>query len=185
MALKDLHRMERLLSEAREISRLDIRMKEEKLEKVNPVILLSHLIESFKLRTDKVAFSFHHPEIPLDVYASPERLSHVFENILDNAVSFSPENSTVEISINKEQDGIAIAVTDQGPGIPEENINQIFDRFFSFRLGDGKKGEHTGLGLSIAKVIVEGLNGSIHVKNVYDNGSVKGASFIVKLPFAL
>lgn len=181
MVIRDVSRMERLLSGAREISRLDASLKEEKRQKVNLNTLLSHLIESFRLHKDKIFFCLKHIEKPVEIFASPERLSQVCENLLDNAVSFSPENGTVEVSLLQEGDKITITVTDEGPGIPVENIKNIFDRFFSFRPGGGKKDEHTGLGLSIAKVIVEGYGGSIRAKNREN----KGAAFIVQFPATL
>ncbi|MBN2444613.1 MAG: sensor N-terminal transmembrane domain-containing protein [Spirochaetales bacterium] len=178
MALRDINRMERLLSGVREISRLDTSLKEEKRQIVHPNTLLTHLIESFRLHTEKVSFCLKTPETPIEMYISPERFAQVCENLLDNAISFSPENGIVEVSLHKENDHIIINVMDEGPGIPVENIENIFDRFFSFRQGKGKKEEHTGLGLSIVKVIVEGYGGSITAKN----REKKGALFIVKLP---
>lgn len=178
MALKDINRMERLLSGAREISRLDTSLKEEKQQKVNLAALLSHLVESFRLHTDRIFFCFKYPEKPVEMLASPERISQVCENLLDNAVSFSPKNGTVEVSLLQEDSEIIISIADEGPGIPGENIKSIFDRFFSFRPDGGKKVVHTGLGLSIAKVIVEGYGGSIYA----ENREKKGAAFIVRFP---
>ncbi|MBN2535051.1 MAG: sensor N-terminal transmembrane domain-containing protein [Spirochaetales bacterium] len=178
MALRDINRMERLLSGAREISRLDTSLKGEKQQNVNLVTLLSHLVESFRLHTDRIFFCLKHTEKPVEILASPERISQICENLLDNAVSFSPVNGTVEISLLQENNEIIISVIDEGPGIPPENIENIFDRFFSFRPGGGKKDEHTGLGLSIVKAIVEGYGGSIHAKN----REQKGAAFIIRFP---
>jgi two-component system, OmpR family, sensor histidine kinase ChvG len=178
MALRDISRMERLLSGAKEISRLDTSLKEEKRQKVNLVSLLSHLVESFRLHTERIFFCFKHSEKPVEIYASPERLIQVCENLLDNAVSFSPKNGTVEVSLLHEDSHVIIGVSDEGPGIEEENLESIFDRFFSFRPGKGKKDEHTGLGLSIAKVIVEGYGGSIFA----ENRKKQGAVFWVKFP---
>jgi two-component system, OmpR family, sensor histidine kinase ChvG len=178
MALRDISRMERLLSGVKEISRLDTSLQEEKRQKINPTALLIHLVESFRLHTEKVSFCLKHPETQVQLCISPERFSQVCANLLDNAVSFSPENGIVEVSLSTRGDMIILEVADQGPGVPEENINNIFDRFFSFRPGEGKKDEHTGLGLSIVKVIVQGYGGGIHVENREKGGAV----FIVQLP---
>jgi two-component system sensor histidine kinase ChvG len=178
MALLNINRMERLLSGVKEISRLDTSLQEEKRQLVNPAALLIHLVESFRLHTEKVSFCLKHPETPVELCISPERFSQVCANLLDNAVSFSPENGIVEISLDTKGDMVVLKVADQGPGVPEENISNIFDRFFSFRPGAGKKGEHTGLGLSIVKVIVQGYGGVVHVEN-REKG---GALFIVQLP---
>jgi two-component system sensor histidine kinase ChvG len=178
MVQRDVGRMERLLTGAREISRIDTSLEAEECKEFDASTLLSHIVEGFRLRKNKVIFDLQLPGNPVLLYASPERLSQVFENLLDNAVSFSPENGNISIILKQNDSHVIVTICDEGPGIPEENINRIFNRFFSFRPGEGKKAEHTGLGLSLAKAIVEGYGGSIFVKN----NDHEGVVFIVRLP---
>jgi two-component system sensor histidine kinase ChvG len=178
MVMRDVGRMERLLTGAREISRIDTSLEAEECKEFDVSTLLSYIIEGFRLRTGKVVFELDLPVHPVLLYASPERLSQVFENLLDNAVSFSPENGHIRINLKQNDSQAFISICDEGPGIPEENISRIFNRFFSFRPGEGKKVEHTGLGLSLAKAIVEGYGGSISAKNSDHIGVI----FTVVLP---
>jgi two-component system sensor histidine kinase ChvG len=127
------------------------------------------------------------------VLASPERLTQVFENLLDNAVSFSPEGGRVNIAISEQGEAAIIRYQDEGPGIPEEQEERIFDRFVSLRTGgaatskvtygrrdESSKEEHLGLGLSIVKTIVDGYGGSVSALNRSDGET--GACFEVTLP---
>src|SRR5207248_5374805 len=111
------------------------------------------------------------------------RLSQVFLNVIANAVSFSPPGG--EIRVRAVPDGRAILVTaeDQGPGIPEDKLTAIFDRFYSERPAGEKFGTHSGLGLSISKQIVEAHRGRIWAENRRDvSGAVCGARFSIRLP---
>src|SRR5260370_5615846 len=111
------------------------------------------------------------------------RLSQIFLNVIANAVSFSPPDG--EIRIRAALDGRAVLVTveDQGPGIPEDQLTAIFDRFYSERPAGEKFGTHSGLGLSISKQIVEAHRGRIWAENRTDGkGAVYGARFPIRLP---
>jgi len=165
MVQRDVRRMERLLSGAREISRIDTSLEEEECKKVKLNILLSQIIEGFKLRNTNINYNLVLPVDSVETYASPERLSQMFENLLDNASSFSPNNGVVEVVLKQNGDRTLITVNDEGPGIPPENIDKIFNRFFSFRSGEGKNSEHLGLGLAVVKAVVEGYSGSISLIN--------------------
>ncbi|MFP5245297.1 MAG: sensor histidine kinase, partial [Thermoanaerobaculia bacterium] len=113
---------------------------------------------------------------PLRVAASEDRLIHVFENILDNALSFSPPGGTVTVTANAENGDVVTRISDMGPGIPDADIGRIFDRFFTHR-PDGARGGHTGLGLAIVKTIIEGYGGRVSAAN-----GERGATFVVRLP---
>ena len=120
---------------------------------------------------------------PLIVPGIESRLSQVFLNLIANAVSFSPPGG--EIRIARAADGRAVLVTveDQGPGIPEDKLTAIFDRFYTERPAGEKFGTHSGLGLSISKQIVEAHRGRIWAENRLDaQGRVGGARFLIRLP---
>jgi two-component system sensor histidine kinase ChvG len=116
---------------------------------------------------------------PVAVLTSPGRLQQVLENLLDNAAGFSPDGGKVRVSLLREGDSAVIRVCDDGPGIPKEHLEKIFDRFFSFRPGE-EKGAHSGLGLSIVKAIAESYGGCVRVANM----PLRGACFEVRVPAA-
>ncbi|HVG25091.1 MAG TPA: ATP-binding protein [Thermoanaerobaculia bacterium] len=173
---QEVARMERLLSGVREISTLDARLVREEPERVDLGALLTRIVEGFRLREgERVRFDLRLADAPLYVDASEDRLMQVFENLLDNAASFSPPGSTVTVTAAPENDNVVVQVIDQGPGIPEANLSRIFDRFFTHRAVS--RSGHTGLGLAIVKAIVDAYGGSIRAAN-----GERGAELTVRLP---
>lgn len=179
---EEVARMERQVSQLAEITRIDARLENEEQVAVPVNGLLAQVAERFRLRENgRVKFELEAPEEVLTVRASPERLTQVFENLLDNAAGFSPAGGAVRVALERSRDGGAlIRVSDEGPGIPPEHLSRIFDRFFSHRPGEeGRRARlHPGLGLAIAKAIVEGYGGSIAA----GNAGAGGAVFTVRLP---
>jgi two-component system sensor histidine kinase ChvG len=113
------------------------------------------------------------------------RLVQVFRNLLGNALSFSPAEGRVTVRARPAGAMVEVVVEDEGPGIPEAKLEGIFERFYSERPSGERFGQHSGLGLSISKQIVEGLRGRIAAENRRDAaGKVLGARFIVRLPAA-
>lgn len=111
------------------------------------------------------------------------RLTQVFQNLIDNALSFSPPGGVVRLTARRTGRTVTVVVSDQGPGIPEGKEEAIFDRFYTERPAGEKFGTHSGLGLSIAKQIVSAHNGSITARNrQVSEGAVEGADFTVTLP---
>ena len=111
------------------------------------------------------------------------RLSQIFLNVIANAVSFSPPDGEIRIRAGLDARAVLVAVEDQGPGIPEEQLTAIFDRFYSERPAGEKFGTHSGLGLSISKQIVEAHRGRIWAENRLDSSDkVCGARFSIRLP---
>jgi len=138
--------------------------------------LLSKIVEGFRLREgERVSFELDVAGEPV-VEASEDRLLQVFENLLDNAVSFSPDGGTVRVSTAANDGMVVTRVSDEGSGISEPHMNRIFDRFFTYR-PDASRRSHTGLGLAIVKAIVQGYGGSISAAN-----AEKGAVFEIRIP---
>lgn len=183
MIQSDVARMERLLTETREISRVDAGLDEEDRRAVAVDGLLAGLVESFRLRGGGSGPSFDLTVVGSDavVTASPDRLIQVFENLIENAISFSPPDGTVSVVVRSVADAVEVAVADQGPGVPPEHEERIFSRFFSYRTTDCKEDGHTGLGLALVKAIVEGYGGTVVVRNAGHGG----AEFTVTLPRAV
>jgi two-component system sensor histidine kinase ChvG len=112
----------------------------------------------------------------------------VFTNLIDNALSFSPEGGKVTVRAQPNATKIEITVEDEGPGIPPNKLNQIFDRFYSDRpQTDAKRGKNSGLGLSISREIIVSHNGEIFAENRPEKGATptNGARFTVRLPLTV
>lgn len=176
---QEVARMERLLSGVREISMIDARMVREQPHPVDLGALLTKIVDGFRLREgQRVRFDLDVGPGPLLVDASDDRLIQVFENILDNALSFSPPGAAISVNVGREGGFVVTRVADQGPGIPEANLARIFDRFFTHRPDASRhSGGHTGLGLAIVRAIIEGYGGSVTAAN-----AERGAVFTVQLP---
>ena len=113
------------------------------------------------------------------------RLVQVFQNLIGNAESFTPENGSIYVTVARDGDWVVATCEDDGPGIPPTRLEEIFNRFYSERPEHEKFGAHSGLGLSICKQIVEAHGGAIHAENrTGPDGRTKGARFVVRLPAA-
>jgi two-component system sensor histidine kinase ChvG len=127
-------------------------------------------------------------EVPpgeLVVLAVEGRLVQVLRNLIANAESFSPAGGTIFLRARETGGVVEISVEDEGPGIPDGNLEHVFDRFYSERPAGESFGKHSGLGLSISRQIVEALRGRISAENRRDSaGRVLGARFVVRLPRA-
>jgi two-component system sensor histidine kinase ChvG len=108
------------------------------------------------------------------------RLAQVLRNLIDNAISFSPDGGRVTLALASRGDQVELAVSDQGPGVPTANRRDIFRRFYSERPEGEDFGRHSGLGLSIAGAIVVAHGGQIIVEDAPGGG----AAFRVLLPAA-
>jgi len=112
------------------------------------------------------------------VHADGDRLAQVLTNLISNACKFSPPGSTVDVAVTREDGRLRVAVADHGPGIQEEFLDRIFQRFSQADASDARQKGGTGLGLSISKAIVERLGGEIG----FTTGRGKGATFYFFLP---
>ncbi len=181
----DVHRLDRLISDISEASRLDAQLSRAKFEPVDIGAMIDALLTARTDRGIERGITMHVERDvagPVVVMGEDSRLERVFENLIDNAISFSPDNGTIVIAVRRDGRGIVIAVEDEGPGVPEEARDQVFRRFQSIRPENEAFGKHSGLGLAIARTIVEGHQGDIDVES-RDN-ALSGARFVVRLPLA-
>ena len=116
----------------------------------------------------------------LVVLGEGARLERVLENVIENAISFSPDGGLIRIVARHEPDGVFVAIEDEGPGVPEEAREQVFQRFQSLRPAGEAFGKHSGLGLAIARTIVDAHQGSIVATE--RAGRAAGARFVIRLP---
>jgi two-component system sensor histidine kinase ChvG len=188
---EDVTRLDRLISDISNASRLDAELSRAESHPVDLGALLATLAEIHR-SIDETRPGFSQPvTILLDVPAGlvvrglESRLGQVFQNLIANAVSFSPPGGTVWVSASRSGGKATVTVDDQGPGIPPAKLEAIFDRFYSERPTGEAFGTHSGLGLSISKQIVETLAGRVYAENrTGDGGAVIGARFVVELPLA-
>jgi two-component system sensor histidine kinase ChvG len=179
-------RLDRLISEISSASRLDAELARAQMEPLDIVKVLTALVQVHEAtsRSDspkltlKVADSH-----PLTVNGLEARLGQVFQNLISNAFSFSPPNGEVRMSARRDGATVEVTVEDEGPGIPEENLDSIFERFYTQRPEGEAFGTHSGLGLSISRQIVEAHRGTITASNrPGPGGRSAGALFTVRLP---
>jgi two-component system sensor histidine kinase ChvG len=181
----DVHRLDRLITDISEASRLDAQLSRAKFEPVDVDAMIAALLAQREARGIERGIRLRYDERGKDlmiVMGEGARLERVFENLLDNAVSFSPDDGVISIAALREFDMLRIRVEDEGPGVPEEAREKVFSRFQSLRPEGEEFGKHSGLGLAIARTIVEAHQGDIAVESREDR--VKGARFVVRLPLA-
>lgn len=203
MALGDVARLEHLLAAVGEIGRIDAELEDDAAEPVALGLLAAALVEGFRLRHPRgPRLEAVLPQAAVGVEASPDRLAQVVENLLDNAVSFTPPEGTVTVTVRAVTDAAGrelarLTVEDTGPGIPERHLPRLFERFFSYRPEDPEDGaaadghrlvHHSGLGLAIARAIVERYGGTLTAENVTAENlaaapeAETGARFVLTLP---
>jgi two-component system, OmpR family, sensor histidine kinase ChvG len=185
--LDDVERLDRLITDISDASRLDAELS--RLE-VAPIDIgamleaLADLHESTRMAgAPRLVLELNNRSRPLIVPGIETRLSQVFRNLIANAISFSPPLGEIRLSAGHDGRAVLITVEDQGPGIPEEKLMAIFDRFYTERPAGEKFGTHSGLGLSISKQIVQAHRGMIWAENRRDAGGAdEGARFCILLP---
>lgn len=183
----DIKRIDRLITDISHASRLDAELSREMSEPVDIGRLLETIVEVYAVtelpRRIEVALDRDLPMTAVVVGRS-ERLGQIFRNLIDNAVSFSPDGGKVTVTARASGHIVRITVEDEGPGIPPDNLETIFNRFYTERPSDQVFGKNSGLGLSIARQIVEGVGGRIWAQNrPSPDGKTTGARFVVELPF--
>ncbi|MBN8873024.1 MAG: stimulus-sensing domain-containing protein [Rhodospirillales bacterium] len=185
---EDVVRLDRLISDVSDASRLDAELSRVAAEPVDVVPILRTLQELDEATRDEESdprLEVIAPPGGLRVWGVEDRLVQVLRNLIGNAHSFSPPHGRILVRAREAGDLAEISVEDEGPGIPEANLEHIFDRFYSERPKGESFGHHSGLGLSISRQIVEALRGRISAENRRDaTGKVLGARFIVRLPKA-
>jgi len=198
--MHDVERLDRLISDISNASRLDTELSREQFERINLRIVLNNLIDMYKNPLDRKQIGQDdnwqnevehkgikiilnaHSNTDIFVWGLEGRITQIFENLLSNAISFSPEGSIIEITVTPLRNRVTITMEDQGPGIPENKIETIFERFYSERPEHEAYGAHSGLGLSICRQIMEAMGGQISASNIIGpTGEVTGACFTVIL----
>jgi two-component system sensor histidine kinase ChvG len=180
---QDVCRLDRLVVDIAEASRLDAELSRARFEPIDLGKTIESMLPLWEGRGGKgVEIAFARPRAGTAIVSGDEsRLKRLIDNLVDNAISFSPEGGVVEIRAAAVDEEVLVDIQDEGPGVPGDAREAIFHRFHSIR-PDEDFGRHSGLGLAIARAIVEGHGGSIEIEDRTDGAS--GARFVVRFPAA-
>jgi two-component system sensor histidine kinase ChvG len=183
---QDVVRLDRLISDVSDASRLDAELSRVTAQPVDVVPILralQELDEATRNEANDPKLEIVAPPNGSKVWAVEDRLVQVLRNLITNAQSFSPPRGRIIVRVRSVGGITEMCVEDDGPGIPDANLEHVFDRFYSERPKGESFGQHSGLGLSISRQIIEALHGQLSTENRRDGeGRVLGARFIVRLP---
>jgi two-component system sensor histidine kinase ChvG len=183
IASSDVLRIDRLISGISDASRVDAQLTRAHFLPIDMGEMVADLLANREERQmnegRSIAYARPRKNVAM-VFGESSRLAQVIENLLDNAVSFSPESGLIEIFVTRDGQDVVMQILDHGPGIPEREREQIFHRFYSGRQKESEFGKHSGLGLAIARSIIEAHQGSIVAGSRGDG--LSGACFNIRIP---
>ena len=172
----DVERVDRLINDISAASKLDAELSRIEMKEINIVALLETLIDirsstiKCKLQISKGKEKFH-------IIGDENKIAQVFDNLIQNASSFSNRNDTIKIIIEQKNQNLVVLVEDNGSGFHESALDKVFNRFYTERPKNENFGTHSGLGLSISKEIITAHGGEIKAYNRYDkNDKCLGAT---------
>ena len=180
----DVERIERLITDYSQVLKDEATQSRAVAKNFNLINLIESITEDFNLdsinQKKNIRFTFKNNKKlnKAIIFGIESRIEQVIANLLENAVSFSPDNSVIVINLALEKKQFKILIIDEGPGFDENNLERVFDRFYSDRPND-QGGSHSGLGLNIVKNIIESHKGIIRV---YNNFNKKGGVVDITLP---
>ncbi len=184
----DVRRLDRLVSDISNASRLDSELVKEEEEAFDLIKMIRNLTEYLGNEAEGkgVDFISDLPADPSVIHGLEARLAQVFVNLITNALSFCDEGDAIRVWARHRDNRVLVVVEDTGPGIPEEALTKIFNRFYSER-PEGQFGNNSGLGLAISKQIIEAHGGVIWAENIRPTDAditsePLGARFVVGLP---
>jgi len=180
----DVKRLDRLITDISNASRLDAELSRDRPRPVDLGALLSDIVQVYDTtgKLGEAHVFLTRGDGALTVTGQEGPLGQVFRNLIDNARSFSPDGGEVRVSVGREDGRIRVRVEDDGPGIPPDNLETVFERFCTSRPKGTAFGGNSGLGLSIVRQIVESHDGTVRAMNRTTDGRVRGARFEVDLP---
>lgn len=178
IALDKSYRLEYLINELFDVARFNSEKIVLEKEEINLNLMLEQIADDFyptlKEMNKKINFTSDEKTI---LYADPDKLSRVFNNLIKNAVNYSKENTDIDISILNKENQATVKITNKGKQIPKEKLDKIFEKFYRLDSSRTSKTGGSGLGLVIAKEIVE-----LHGGRIYAESDMKETTFSVILP---
>lgn len=178
IALDKSYRLEDLINELFDVARFNSEKIVLEKEEINLNLILEQIADDFyptlKEMNKKINFTSDEKTI---LYADPDKLSRVFNNLIKNAVNYSKENTDIDISIINKENQVTVNITNKGKQIPKEKLDKIFEKFYRLDSSRTSKTGGSGLGLAIAKEIVE-----LHGGKIYAESDMKETTFSVILP---
>ena len=178
IALDKSYRLEDLINELFDVARFNSEKIVLEKEEINLNLMLEQIADDFyptlKEMNKKINFTSDEKTI---LYADPDKLSRVFNNLIKNAVNYSKENTDIDISIINKENQVTVNITNKGKQIPKEKLDKIFEKFYRLDSSRTSKTGGSGLGLAIAKEIVE-----LHGGRIYAESDMKETTFSVILP---
>ena len=183
----DISRIENIITDYSAMIKDEALLSKSVSKKFNITSLIFTIIEDYqKVNKEQIKFEFVSDKDKSDeLFAKGQKsfIEQAIKNIIDNAVSFSGEKGVIIISLSSTLNYLTISISDNGPGIKEPNIARIFDRFYSLREENQlSESIHSGLGLNIAKQIIDSHGGYISANNISEDNIIIGAKFIINLP---
>lgn len=178
IALDKSYRLEYLINELFDVARFNSKKIVLEKEEINLNLMLEQIADDFyptlKEMNKKINFTSDEKTI---LYADPDKLSRVFNNLIKNAVNYSKENTDIDISILNKENQATVKITNKGKQIPKEKLDKIFEKFYRLDSSRTSKTGGSGLGLAIAKEMVE-----LHGGRIYAESDMKETTFSVILP---
>jgi len=185
---QDVRRLDRLITDISNASRLDAELSRDRPRPIDLNQLLTDIVGVYDTTSKPGDVPVHLavPAEPLRVMGRDGPLGQVFRNLIDNARSFSPAGGAVRVALEEGEGDtpVRIRIEDDGPGVPPENLETVFERFYTSRPRGAAFGSNSGLGLSIVRQIVEAHGGRVWAENRTEDGRIAGARFEINLPAA-
>ena len=184
VSLDETNRMMRMVTDLLHLSRIDNATSHLDVELINFTAFITFILNRFdKIRSQdqekKYELVRDYPITSVWIEIDTDKMTQVIDNILNNAIKYSPDGGKITVSMKTTDDQMILSISDQGLGIPKEDLPKIFDRFYRVDKARSRAQGGTGLGLAIAKEIVKQHNGFIWAKSEYG----KGSTFTIVLPY--
>ena len=184
VSLGETNRMMRMVTDLLHLSRIDNATTHLDVELINFTAFITFILNRFdKMRGSdeekKYELVRDYPITSVWIEIDTDKMTQVIDNILNNAIKYSPDGGKITVTMKTTDDQMILSISDQGLGIPKQDLPRIFDRFYRVDRARSRAQGGTGLGLSIAKEIIKQHNGFIWAKSIYG----KGSTFTIVLPY--
>ncbi len=183
ITLDETDRMIRMINDLLDLSRMDNGNLKLNIEMVNFNELVNFVLDRFDViianSEKKYRIVREFTQRPLFVEVDTDRMIQVIDNIMNNAIKYSPDGGKITVRLMETHNNVILSITDQGLGIPKKDISRIFDRFYRVDKARARKQGGTGLGLAISKEVVKALGGTIWATSIENYGS----TFYISLPY--